>query len=84
MSYGHVQDVTVEVFERRSVHRRDETLHLACNMILKLRGSKLEGKLDKNQSKNAVHDGMPLGIDIFTTLVDFGSQVRLQDPPKSV
>ena len=27
---------------------------------------------------------MPLGIDFFAVLVDFGSQVGMQNPPKSV
>ena len=43
-----------------------------------------EPKSIKNRTKNAIQDGMHLDIDFLTILMDFGIQLRMPNPPKSV
>ena len=38
----------------------------------------------KNRSKNAIQDGMHLDIDLLTILMNFGTQLGMPNPPKSV
>ena len=38
----------------------------------------------KNRSKNAFQDGMHVNIDFLTILMDFGTQLGMPNPPKSV
>ena len=38
----------------------------------------------KSRSKNAIQDGMHLDIDFLTILMDFGTQLGMPNPPKSV
>ena len=64
-----------------------------CKIVLSLQrgldfsrfgGPSWEPKSIKNRSKNAIQDGMHLDIDFFTILMDFGTQLGMPNPPKSV
>ena len=47
-------------------------------------GSSWEPKSIKNRLKHAIQDGMHLDIDFLTILIDFGTQLGMPNPPKSV
>ena len=73
---------------------REEWRHVGTNIASKLDFSEnmknvfgarsWEQKSTKNLSKNGIQDGTHLGIDFSMILMDFGRQVGLKNPPKTV